>query len=235
VTVAAAEAYGAFRTGGYHPATLLGLVATVSIMVATYTKGERAIPIVVVLLVALTFVWHLVGVDERADPVRSTGATVLVFCWVGLFGSYAALLLAPSNFPTRTGVAFLIAAIISSVFYDIGALAAGTWLGRHPLSAASPNKTWEGLFGGTVVCLLFTTVIVQAIHPWTLGKAALLGLLVAIVSPLGDLGESLVKRRLGLKDIGRLMPGHGGLLDRVDGLLFVLPTTFYLVQALHWS
>ena len=150
VTVAAMEAYGAFRGGGYHPATLLGLVATVSLMVATYTKGERALPIVLVLLVVLTFVWHLIGVDRRADPVRSTGATVLVFCWVAVFGSYGALLLAPSEFPHRHGIAFVLGALIAAVAYDVGALLVGGWLGRHPISAASPNKTWEGLVGGTV-------------------------------------------------------------------------------------
>jgi phosphatidate cytidylyltransferase len=74
---------------------------------------------------------------------------------------------------------------------------------------------------------------VHLIHPWTVGKAAVLGVVVSIVANLGDLFESTVKRHLGRKDIGRLLPGHGGILDRVDGLLFVLPATFYLVIAFH--
>jgi phosphatidate cytidylyltransferase len=233
VALAAAEAYTAFRRGGYHPATLLGLVATVGLVVATYAKGDRALPIVLVLLVALTMVWHLIGVDRQADPVRSTAATLFVFVWVGVFGSFAALLLAPSNFPLRHGVAYLLGAIITGVGFDIGALAVGAWIGRHPLSAASPNKTWEGVLGGAVLALLLAVIVVRAIHPWTLGRALVLAIVASIVSPVGDLGESMVKRHLGLKDMGRILPGHGGVLDRVDGLLFVLPATFYLVKAFH--
>ena len=76
-------------------------------------------------------------------------------------------------------------------------------------------------------------VVVHFIHPWTVGKAACLGLVVVVVCPLGDLSESLIKRHLGLKDMGRILPGHGGILDRVDGILFVLPATYYLVRAFH--
>jgi CDP-diglyceride synthetase len=233
VTLAAMEAFAAFRRGGYHPATLLGLVAVVSLMVATYNKGQKALPLVLVLLVAFTLLWHLAGVDRRADPVRSTAATLLVFSWVGVFGSFAALLLSPSLFPDRHGIAYLLGALIAAVAYDVGALIAGAWLGRHPLSTVSPNKTWEGIVGGTVAALVLALVIVHLIHPWTLGKAVALGLVVSVVSPVGDLGESLVKRHLGLKDMGRILPGHGGLLDRIDGLLFVLPATFYLLRAFH--
>lgn len=233
VALAAMEAFGAFRRAGYRPATLLGLVAVVGLLVATYDKTTQALPVVVVLLVAATFFWHLVGVDRRAEPVRSIAATLLVFCWVGVFGSFAALLLAPSLFPHRTGIAYLLGALIAAVAYDVGALAVGAWAGRHPLSAVSPGKTWEGLVGGAVLAIVVSIAIVHLIHPWSLKEAAVLGVVVAVVSPIGDLCESLVKRHLGLKDMGRILPGHGGVLDRVDGLLFVLPATYYLVRAFH--
>lgn len=233
ITLAAIEAYAAFRRAGYHPATLLGLGAVAGLLVGTYVETLRALPVVVVLLVAVTFVWHLAGVDRRADPVRSTGATLLVFCWVGVFGSFAALLLAPSLFPHRTGIAYLLGAVITGVAYDVGALAVGAGLGRHPLSAVSPGKTWEGIFGGGIAAVVIAVGVVHLIHPWTIAESAVLGVVVAVVSPIGDLCESLVKRHLGLKDMGRILPGHGGLLDRIDGLLFVLPATYYLVRAFH--
>lgn len=123
---------------------------------------------------------------------------------------------------------------MTGVACDIGALAVGRLWGRHPLAPSiSPNKTWEGVIGGAVFAVLAGVVIVHFIHPWTLDKAVVLGVVVAVVAPLGDLCESLVKRQLGLKDMGRILPGHGGLLDRVDGLLFVLPATYYLVKAFH--
>jgi CDP-diglyceride synthetase len=231
--LAAVEAYAAFRRAGYHPATLLGLVAVVALIIASYVKAEAALPLITVLLVSFTFLWHLVGVDRRAEPVRSTAATVLVYCWIGVFGSFAALLLAPSLFPHRHGIAYLLGALISAVAYDVGALAVGAWLGRHPVTSVSPGKTWEGMLGGALAALVLAVGVVHLIHPWTLGEAVALGVVVAVVSPIGDLCESLIKRHLGLKDMGRILPGHGGVLDRVDGLLFVLPATFYLVRAFH--
>ena len=107
-------------------------------------------------------------------------------------------------------------------------------MGRHPLAPnISPNKTWEGLVGGAVFSILVSAVVVGDIHPWTPANAALLGVVVAVVAPIGDLCESLLKRDLRLKDMGTLLPGHGGVLDRVDALLFVLPATYYLVRALN--
>jgi phosphatidate cytidylyltransferase len=137
-------------------------------------------------------------------------------------------------FPHREGIAFLLGAIIATVANDVGALVIGGWLGRHLLApTVSPNKTWEGLIGGAVVSIVVSAAVVGAIHPWTPSHAALLGLVVAVVAPIGDLCESLFKRDLRLKDMGTLLPGHGGVLDRVDALLFVLPATYYLVRALN--
>ena len=233
VTFAAGECFSVLRRAGYHPATLLGLVGTISLTVGAYTKGIAALPLVLVLITAFTLIWYLFGI-ERGSPVAGTAATLLTVGWVSLMGSYAGLLLSPSTFPDRHGIAFLLGAIIATVANDVGALVVGGWLGRTPLAPTiSPNKTWEGLFGGAVICIVVSTVAVGAIHPWSASHAALLGVVVAVVAPLGDLCESLLKRDLRLKDMGTLLPGHGGVLDRVDALLFVLPATYYLVRALN--
>jgi CDP-diglyceride synthetase len=233
VTFAAGECFSVLRGAGYHPATLLGLVGTVSLMVGAYSKGIAALPLILVLITVFTLMWYLFGV-ERGSPVAGTAATLLTVGWVSVLGAYAGLLLSPSAFPDRHGIAFLLGAIIATVANDVGALVIGGWLGSRPLAPKiSPNKTWEGLLGGAVFSILVSTVAVGAIHPWSASNAALLGVVVAVVAPLGDLCESLLKRDLGLKDMGSLLPGHGGVLDRIDALLFVLPATYYLVRALN--
>jgi phosphatidate cytidylyltransferase len=233
VTFAAGECFGVLRRAGYHPATLLGLVGTISLMVGAYNKGVAALPLVLVLITVFTLIWYLFGI-ERGSPVAGTAATLLTIGWVSLLGAFAGLLLSPSAFPDRHGIAFLLGAIIATVANDVGALVIGGWLGSRPLAPKiSPNKTWEGLFGGAVFSILASTIIVGAIHPWSPANAALLGVVVAVVAPIGDLCESLLKRDLRLKEMGTLLPGHGGVLDRVDALLFVLPATYYLVRALN--
>jgi CDP-diglyceride synthetase len=234
VLLASAEAFAAFRRAQYHPATLLGLVAVASLMIETYNKGVAALPLVMVMLVAASFVWYLARVEPDADPVSGVASTVLVFVWVGGLGSFSALLLSPSMFPNRHGVAFMLAAVLTTVAADVAALLVGSAMGKHPMAPSiSPNKTWEGFVGGAVASILMAVVVVHFIHPWTIGKALVLGVVVAIVAPLGDLSQSMIKRHLGVKDMSRLMPGHGGILDRVDGLLFVLPATYFVVKALH--
>jgi phosphatidate cytidylyltransferase len=233
VTLAVAECYAALRRSGRRPATLLGLVASAAIMVAAYAKGIAALPLVVVLVVITTLVWHLVGI-ERGSTVEGVASTWLGFLWVGFLGSFAGLMLAPSQYPHRHGIAFLLGAIVATIGADVGGLVIGSWIGRHHLAPqVSPSKTWEGLIGGAVVAIALSAAIIGQVHPWTIPKAALLGLVVAVVAPIGDLCESLVKRDIGLKDMGSILPGHGGVLDRMDALLFVLPATYYLVRVLN--
>jgi len=233
VTCAAGEAFAVLKRAGWRPATLLGLVGTVSLMLGAYNKGVAALPLVLVLITAFTLLWYLFGV-ERGSAVAGTASTLLVVGWVGLLGSFAGLLLCPSLFPDRHGIAFLLGAIIATVANDVGALVVGRWIGSRQLAPnVSPNKTWEGLAGGALASILVSTVVVGAIHPWSPANAALLGVVVAVVAPLGDLCESLLKRDLKLKDFGTVLPGHGGVLDRVDALIFVLPATYYLVRALN--
>ncbi len=148
VGLAAAEYNKALRRSRRHPAALLVLVAAVGVMIAAYTKGPTAVPLVLVLVVVASMVWYLAGAD-RGSAVEGISITVLGFAWIGVLGSYAALLLAPGQFPHRHGVAFLLGAVVAAVGADVGALAIGSWLGRRPLAPhVSPNKTWEGVIGG---------------------------------------------------------------------------------------
>jgi len=233
VTLATAEVYAVFRRAGHHPATLLGLAATISLLIASYNRGPQALGLVTILLFVFTVIWYMAGV-EKADVVKGISSTMLVYIWIGVLGSYAALLLNPTDFPNKHGLAFLLAGIILSVVYDVAALLVGSSIGKRPLApTVSPNKTWEGLIGATVATLVISMTIIPMIHPWKFSSALALGVAVSVVCPLGDLTESAIKRHLGLKHMGKILPGHGGILDRVDGLLFVLPATYYLVKAFN--
>ncbi|CAN5609091.1 hypothetical protein BH20ACT2_BH20ACT2_16440 [soil metagenome] len=229
VVLCAAELFNGLRRAGYQPATLLGLAATAALPLAVYWKGEAAFPLVMFLTVVFGLLWYLVGVSEE-EPLVNLGVTALGVLWVGVLGSFAALILTvPSE-----GVSILLAAVLVTAGYDIGGFVVGRRMGRRPLNAVSPSKTVEGLAGGMLSAVFVAVIIVGAIPgigPFgSVSDALLLGVAAAVAAPLGDLCESLVKRELGVKDMGSILPGHGGLLDRFDALLFVLPTTYYVVR-----
>ena len=224
--LAVAELYGVLRQAGYQPVALAGIVGTVGLVVGAYNYGTAAVPTVLVLTSAVCLLWYLVGAASE-NPVMNVGVTLLGVGWVGLFGSFAALMLSTGD----NGIGLLLAAIFGTVGYDVGGLFIGKNAGRQPLSAASPNKTVEGLVGGCVVAFLVVVLLSVSVGLGlvdSLAEGALVGLVVAAVAPLGDLCESLVKRDLGVKDMGSILPGHGGLLDRFDALLFVLPAVWLL-------
>jgi CDP-diglyceride synthetase len=227
---AAYEYFVAVNTAGFEAPMPVGVAAAAGMAIAAYNYGEAALPLVLVLAVAVSFLWYLVGAGGDR-PVANIGVTLLGVGWIGLFGSFAGLLLGD---PFGNGVALLLAAVVPTIGYDVGALFVGRSAGSRPLSAASPNKTIEGLAGGMILAIVAAVLFAVAgggVHPldeWQEGLK--LGLLVALVAPLGDLAESLVKRDLGIKDMGSVLPGHGGLLDRFDALLFVLPAVWYLAR-----
>jgi phosphatidate cytidylyltransferase len=224
--VAAYEYFTATQRAGFDPLMPVGVTATVGAVLAAYNYGEVALPLVVVLSVVVCLVWYLIDAGGER-PMANIGATLLGICWVGIFGSFAGLLLMAPN-----GIGLLVAAIVPTIGYDVGALFVGRSAGSRPLSSASPNKTVEGLVGGMVLALLAGTLL-GAFGPepfGSLGEGLKVGLVVAIAAPLGDLSESLIKRDLGIKDMGTLLPGHGGVLDRFDALLFVLPAIWYLAR-----
>ncbi|HUV57600.1 MAG TPA: phosphatidate cytidylyltransferase [Acidimicrobiales bacterium] len=230
--LASAEAYAGFRSVGAHPASVLGIVAVLTLGVAIYNKGAIAYGAVTVLLVVFGFIWYL-RATKSVDVLDGLGATIFVYVWVGVFGSFALLMIAPSTYASGHGMTYLFGTILLTVANDSGALFVGRWLGRHPLNKAlSPNKTREGTIGGALIAVVVGVALLPLMSPWTRTSALEMAVALSVMVPLGDLFESMIKRTLGVKDLGRLLPGHGGMLDRVDGLLFALPTVYYLTHIL---
>ncbi|MGD0440192.1 MAG: phosphatidate cytidylyltransferase [Acidimicrobiales bacterium] len=233
VTVATAELFNSLRLAGYRPATLLGVVAVPAVIVGAYFKGPDAIPFALAVFIVVSMLWYLAGITRRS-PLTNLSVTVFAFGWTGVLASFAGLLIDPRVFPDRHGIAFMLGAIIAAVGYDVGGYVVGSRFGRHGLAPTiSPNKTWEGLVAGCLVAIAASAGITSQIHPWHVATALELGVIVAVVAPCGDLVESMIKRDLGVKDMGSLLPGHGGMLDRIDALLFVLPAAYYFVRLAH--
>jgi len=230
VVLATAEFFTATRRAGYHPAVPVGLAGSGGMVLAAYWRGEAAIPLVLFLVVVTSLCWWLFDAGPGDHAVVNIGITIFGILYVGGLGSFAALLL---KFPD--GVGMLFGAILVAVAADIGGLFVGQRMGRSPLTAASPHKTVEGFFGGIVVAVVASCAVlgVVGVFPWSFMDALILGVVGGVMTPLGDLCESRLKRDLGLKDMGSLLPGHGGVLDRFDGLLFVLPATYYVVRLLE--
>ena len=225
----ALEAFSMLQRAGFRPATLLGVVGSAGAVAAAYWRGTAALPVVIAVIVCASLLWYLARVVE-ARPVVNVAVTVLCFCWVGVLGSFAGLLLAAHH-----GSHLFLGAIVPTIAADIVAWFVGSQFGSHPLApAVSPSKTWEGVIAGGIAALIAGAIIGNQLAPWGGARHGLeLGLVVAVVAPLGDLVQSMLKRDLRVKDSGTLLPGHGGLLDRFDSLLFVLPATYFLALALH--
>ena len=228
VGVAAFEFYEALRKRAFHPATILGLLAAVTTPLAAYKVGESAFPLMLALVTVFSLLWYLFDVVE-ARALVSVSVTVFGYAYIGVLGGFAGLLLVSPN-----GVGLILGVVLCAVAYDIFGYLVGSWLGKTPLmEKVSPHKTLEGLLGGMTASIVVAAVIVNRITPWTdLGHALSLGVVVAIMAPLGDLCESLLKRDLKIKDFGTLLPGHGGVLDRFDAILFCLPAVYYLARYL---
>jgi phosphatidate cytidylyltransferase len=229
VGLAAFELFEGIRRAGYHTATAIGLLGCIAIVPIAYDRGERAFPLVTVLVVVFTMLWYLIGV-VRARPTVNVALTLLVFGYVGILGAFAGLLLADND-----GVGYIAGVAICAVGADVFGWLVGSRIGKTALMPhVSPNKTLEGLIAGSIAAIVLGAIVGGTLHPWAdggVGDGILLGIVVAVLAPIGDLCESMFKRDLGVKDLGNVLPGHGGILDRFDAILFCLPGAYYL--ALH--
>jgi phosphatidate cytidylyltransferase len=156
--------------------------------------------------------------------------TVLVGVWTGFLASFGVLLITrPSEAPLVT-----LGVIGAAIFGDIGGYAFGVRFGKRRIAPSiSPKKSVEGLLGGLFVSSLLAAIILPAAGDlFTPVTAIVLAVACVLAGLLGDLTESMIKRDLGVKDLGAMIPGHGGLLDRVDGILMAMPVGFFVVEVL---
>lgn len=229
VLLAQGEFYFALQKRHYQPATALALVSGALVLGAAYYRGEGAMLAVVGLTVVATFLWYMtVPPQHRRNVVTNIALTLLGVIYIPLLAGYALVVL---ELPDGRGLALSIIGL--TVAYDVAAFVVGTWWGSRPLAPnISPKKSWEGAIGATFVT---AAVAVGAVAPSvelleTIPRAVGLAVVVGIFAPLGDLAESLLKRDLEIKDMGSVLPGHGGVLDRIDALLFVAPAAFIYLR-----
>lgn len=187
--------------------------ATPLAMAGAYVYGVTALVTVIGAGVVVILLWRI---RRGADGyVRDVTASVFVLGYISLMGGFAMLILAASDGPAR-----IVVFILLTIGNDIGGYATGVLFGRHPIAPSiSPKKSWEGLVGSFVVqCLLGVAAFVWLLDaPWWQGLV--MGAVMTVTATAGDFAESAIKRDLGVKDMGNVMPGHGGIMDRLDSLV----------------
>jgi phosphatidate cytidylyltransferase len=188
--------------------------------------GVEALTLGLTITVLAVLVWRLA--DGPGGYLRDVVAATLVAVYVPFLAGFAVLLARPED-----GASRVLATLVAVVLSDTGGYVAGVFFGRHPMApTVSPKKSWEGAVGslaaagaGGALVLVFGFG-----RPWWDG--VIYGVAVSLASILGDLAESLLKRDLGVKDMSQLLPGHGGIMDRLDSILFALPTSYLLLTLL---
>jgi len=238
VVVAVWEMEQGFKAKGIDlPREPLQVGGAVMVLVA-FVWGADPLVTATAVSALVTMLWLLHrGVDGY---VRDSGTAIFTLVYVPFLGSFVALMLSESGTPSwadgtslDNGSLGVITFILVTIASDIGGYIAGVLFGKHPMAPViSPKKSWEGFAGSLVFCVLvgWATVVYLLDGPWWVG--VVLGLIAVVMATLGDLCESVIKRDLGIKDMSHIIPGHGGLMDRLDSLLATIAPTWLLLH--YW-
>lgn len=231
VLVALAVLYGcwemtrALRSAQVQVSLLPVLVGAAATLVAAWERGPSGLVLAVLLTFVAVLAWRI-G-DGAQEYLRDVAASAFTIAYLPMLAGFAVLLAHPHD-----GAARVLAFVATVVCSDTGGYATGVLFGKHPLAPiVSKGKTWEGFAGSVLACsaagVLFLTLTFH--EAWW--KGLLFGLAIVVTATLGDLGESMIKRDLQIKDMGALLPGHGGLMDRLDSLLPCAAVAYLLLSA----
>jgi phosphatidate cytidylyltransferase len=223
VLIALAELTGALAKRDINIPAIPVAIGGAAVVICSYWLGPRYALAALGLTVIAVLAWRLFG--GTSGYVKDTTAGIFATAYLPLMASFVAAMLVPADGPRR-----VLTFVILTVCSDIGGYFAGITTGRHPMAPAiSPKKTWEGFAGSVVACLvagwLCVTLLLHG-HAW---QGVLTGAAVVLAATLGDLVESMIKRDLDIKDMGTLLPGHGGILERLDSLLVAAPVVWFLL------
>ncbi len=221
--VALVELAGALAERDIHIPVIPVAAGGAAMLTCMYWLGFQAALAALALTMIAIFAWRLPG--GASGYVKDVTAGAFAAVYLPFLASFVIAMLVPADGPRR-----VLTFIILTVCSDIGGYFAGITLGRHPMAPViSPKKTWEGFAGSVVACLVAGALCLPLLlhgHAW---QGLLTGAAAVLAATLGDLTESMIKRDLDIKDMGKVLPGHGGLLDRVDSLLVVAPVVWLLL------
>ncbi|WME23641.1 phosphatidate cytidylyltransferase [Brachybacterium sp. GU-2] len=227
MVAAVLELTRALAHGGFEVPAVPLLVGVIGMVVSTVVFGAEGLMLSTAAAVCVLILWR-VSESMGLTALRDVAGGVFALAWVPFLGCFLLLLMQRDQ-----GAMLVLLAVLGPVGNDVGGYIAGVLFGRHPMAPGiSPKKSWEGFAGSLVLGTAMVTLIaVLALElPWWVGVA--IGAVLVVVSTCGDLAESLLKRDLGIKDMGHLLPGHGGVLDRVDSILLAAPTTYVMLEVL---
>lgn len=232
VAIGLYEYYAIVRTSKISPETIGGILSGTAIALSGYFHRETFTALTLYGGCLLVAALHIV---RGQHSVAGLSSSVFGVLYLGWFPAHVNLLLTVP----QIGPGLVTMLIVAVVLTDTGAYFAGSLFGKHKLAPkVSPNKTWEGAVGGVILGVVGMATVwklapqFQALPDWSLLRYLRIGALLSISAQIGDLAESCLKRDAGVKDSGNLFPGHGGMLDRCDGLLFAAPVMYYLYVAM---
>ena len=220
------ELHVALRNVAVRASLVPAVLGMVGMVWAAYVHGPAGLVTAWVLTCAVIVLWRGSGRLDGAG--RDVLGGIFISTYPPLLVGFAALLLAAPD-----GVGRMFVFLITAVASDTGGYAAGVLFGKHPMAPTiSPKKSWEGFAGSVLLCIIAGSLTVHFFleHPWWIGIP--LGVTVAIAATIGDLMESLIKRDLGIKDMSNFLPGHGGIMDRLDSLIVVVPIVWAVLSLL---
>ncbi|MEV8378301.1 phosphatidate cytidylyltransferase [Kribbella sp. NPDC056861] len=227
VLAAVDELVRVFHNSGAKLSRIPLFVGTTAMLVAAYYGGPLALLIALALTTLATIFWRMPG--GSIGFVRDVTTNVFLLGYVPLLAGFAILLVQPDDDGPQRVVTFFLVVVAS----DVGGYVAGVLFGKHPMAPTiSPKKSWEGFAGSTLACIgagIASVVLLLDGHWWV---GAIVGAIAVLTATVGDLAESMIKRDLGIKDMSNLLPGHGGVMDRLDSLLATAPAVWLLLHLL---